>query len=134
MSDSGRLKQQIASYVSKVELVERNSSRSSLFEQEDETMEDVIGDIKEGLEGTSQQIGQLVQQGAKARTDIDIVKNIKLILERNMMDASSAFCALLEKRSQVVSSENRKSRNGTTSGCGWTSAPVTEVSGHLSSG
>lgn len=106
----------------------KEKNKNSLFEDEDDDqISELIYRLKEDLHTFPDQMNSVVEQGAKARVEMEVVKNIKTILQNELLETGLEFRRLIDRRSQVLflligrQSEIRRTRK-----IDWTRDPLSD--------
>ena len=112
MHTAGKVRMLLERTQEKIRHVLKEKSRNSLFDEDGEIQaSELIYRVKEDLQVIPDQITAAVAEGAKARADMELVKNIKSILHSELIQTGIDFRKLLDKRTQTIrQKEDKKNR------------------------
>lgn len=111
MADAARLRKMISKSQARLKMALKEGKGSGLFRSEDDGLSDVLCSVKEDLDRLPGMITLIVEQGVKSGAREEVVRNVRTILQSEMLETGRDFGRLIDRRSQSLKSiEDKKSR------------------------
>lgn len=119
MTAAGKLRTSLVRMEDRIRVVLKEKTSQSLFdEDEEEQVNDIIFKIKDELNMLPSNIESMLEKGAKAGVQKEIVVSISHILNNEMLEIGMEYRRLLEKRCNIIKTKEDKKNKLNNTGVG----------------